>query len=94
MCNPDYVLFMAFNNDRKIDQLLSSNLSLSHSNTHTNILGHKDDNNSFFFSFSIDTTITRTMALPFIFIFFFCLHSNQISILNKKENLYIIYIHK
>ena len=31
MCNPDYVMLMAFNNDKK-HQLLSSNLSLCHSN--------------------------------------------------------------
>lgn len=31
MCNPDYVVLMAFNNDKKT-QLLTSNLSLSHSN--------------------------------------------------------------
>lgn len=31
MCNPDYVMLMAFNNDKK-NQLLSSNLSLCHSN--------------------------------------------------------------
>ena len=32
MCNPDYVVFKPYNNDKKIDQLLTSNLSLSHSN--------------------------------------------------------------
>ena len=31
MCNPDYVMLMAFNNDKK-NQLLSSNLSLCHRN--------------------------------------------------------------